>query len=107
MELSGQELGRLNEAISSTMEAIRRVAPHLAGGYGYPQQAWGGGQQQQPWMGGGAEFERLPEMIRERIVSEELKERVADAIRERLRPVVRERVGDIVRERLGEALRTA
>src|SRR5262245_11298440 len=92
------ELYRLDEAIRSTMETVRRAQP-FGSGVGGPF----GFQQQGGWQPG-QNAEQIAESIRERVASA-VRERIAESVRSQLRHVLRERIGDAIREHLGAALR--
>jgi hypothetical protein len=96
-----KELYRLDDAIRSTMEAIRRTQP-MSGFGGQPQQ-FGGGTQF-GGMQGGPMFEQIADQIRER-VAEGVRERVAEGVRRNLKHAVRERLAENLREQLGQTLR--
>ena len=72
-----KQLYQLDDAIRSTMEAIRRAQPTMGG--------WGGGFATQGGFGGGQGFnaQQLVDTVRERVV-EGVRERVADAVREKI-----------------------
>src|SRR4051794_31929924 len=96
------ELYRLDEAIRSTMEAIRR-SPQFGGTWTGGFQGQGTGFQGGGWQPG-QNVDRVADAIQARIV-EGIRERVGEAVREQLRHPLRERVSETIREHLGQALR--
>ena len=131
-QVGGQEMYRLNEAIQMTMDALRRVAPQLAGNWGgnYWQQSFGqpgygqfgqgiGMQGTQGFQGTQGTFgfqggqgintsnvEKIGQTLRDR-VTEHVKHRIGDRVRDRLTHVVRDRLGEALWEQLGDALKTS
>src|SRR5581483_4832868 len=92
------ELYRLDEAIRSTMDTIRR-SPQFGGGFG-----GGFGWQSQAGWQPGQNVERIADAIRERVISG-VRERVADRVREQIRHTLRERIAETLRQQLGTTLR--